>query len=90
MAKVVSLKVHKNKRIREQRRSIIAHLKATAKTIPDDIDGWALVAFRRRPTPDGTLLANITDYEVVDPVDLAMLPQLALMLLNESILKNIR
>ena len=69
---VTNLTVHKNTIAKRQRREVWNRLVGAAKSIPKDIDGMALVAYRR----NNDELEVIADYSVRDPADTAILPHL--------------
>lgn len=86
--KIVKLSVVRNKKIKQLVQRASKELKIAIQDMPDDLDGWALVGYKRIVRPDGVSLMNVTKYSVLDPVDLGMLPQLVQMLLAEQIFKS--
>ena len=72
--KIPNLSVHKNTQHKRDHRKIWESLKTDALAMEKDIDGYALVTYKR--DPDGVFLAKAS-YFVRNPMDAAGLPELA-------------
>lgn len=78
---VINLTVHKNTKLKRERRSVWNRLQQMAKTAPKDIDGVAVIAFRHSSPNDLTV---ITDWSVRDAADAPRLPDIAATYLRKS------